>query len=303
MTRALDNSHSQTYFRALTWLQWLVLPVIAGLFAVSWNQLPARLAAHFDFNNQPNGWMPREACLVMLLVIGTLMVTTAVWVLSRVSVPDAAAWALMLLFYVIIGTLLWAANSIIAYNTVGTPVNVVPVLASGIGAAVLVVVLALATRRGSKLPQTNLIAEETHSSLLFTALLGIPAIGFTVLAANMPEVWLRIVMGFALLMMMVATAMAWSGFHYLFSPAGVEIRTLGFRLRSIPAADIRNYVVDRWNVMGGYGVRGVGGLRAYVWCNRGVKISTSAGEVFLGHSEPERIVHDLDLVRSKHEGD
>ena len=301
MNRVADNSPAQTYFRALTWLQWLVLPAIAGLYAVSWNQLPCRLATHFDFSNQPNGWMSREASLVLMLLIAVLMSATATWVLSRVSKPDAPAWALMLLFYIIGGTLLWATDSIIAYNTVGTPVNIGPVLLIGIAAAVLVMVLALATRRGAKLPPANLIAEESHASILFTAILGLPAIGFVVLAASMPLLWLRIVMGLALLMILTGTAMAGSGFHYFFSPAGVEIRTLGFRLRSIPARAIRSYAVDRWNFAGGYGIRGVGNRRAYVWGNRGVKIDTDEAEVFLGHSDPDRIVHDLDLVLNNHE--
>ncbi len=87
----------------------------------------------------------------------------------------------------------------------------------------------------------------------------------------------------------------------LFSSSGVEVRTLGFRLRSIPAADIKSYALDRWNVIGGYGIRGVGDKRAYVWGNRGVRIKTLEGEVFLGHDSPEQIIRDLDLITRKHE--
>jgi hypothetical protein len=47
---------------------------------------------------------------------------------------------------------------------------------------------------------------------------------------------------------------------------------------------------------GGYGIRGIGARRAYVWTNQGVRIKTGNGEVFLGHKEPERIVRDLDLI-------
>ena len=38
--------------------------------------------------------------------------------------------------------------------------------------------------------------------------------------------------------------------------------------------------------MGGYGIRGIGERRAYVWGNTGVRIMLSDGEVFLGHHEP-----------------
>ena len=36
--------------------------------------------------------------------------------------------------------------------------------------------------------------------------------------------------------------------------------------------------------MCGYGIRGIGERRAYVWCNSGVRIMLSDGEVFLGHT-------------------
>jgi len=92
-------------------------------------------------------------------------------------------------------------------------------------------------------------------------------------------------------------AMARSGLPYRFSPAGLEIYTLGLRLRSIPLVQIRDYTVEGWSPIRGYGIRGVGGCRAYVWGNRVVHIKTDDGDVFLGHSEPERIVHDLDVIK------
>ena len=55
--------------------------------------------------------------------------------------------------------------------------------------------------------------------------------------------------------------------------------------------------MQNWNPLYGYGIRGLGERRAYVWGNRGVRIKTSDGEVFLGHSNPDRIVHDLDVIK------
>ena len=51
-----------------------------------------------------------------------------------------------------------------------------------------------------------------------------------------------------------------------------------------------------WAFMRGYGIRGLGNTRAYVWCNKVVHIRLSNGDVFLGHNDPERIVRDLDMV-------
>ena len=91
-------------------------------------------------------------------------------------------------------------------------------------------------------------------------------------------------------------AMAWSGFEYRFLRGVVEVRTLGFRLRSIPKQSILGYSIERWAFLRGYGIRGLGRTRAYVWGNKVVHIRTSNGEVFLGHDDPERIIRDLDLV-------
>jgi hypothetical protein len=47
----------------------------------------------------------------------------------------------------------------------------------------------------------------------------------------------------------------------------------------------------------GYGIRGIGNTRAYVWGNKVVHISTQNGEVFLGHNDPARLVRDLDQMK------
>lgn len=306
MNEATSNSPSRNLFVALVRLQWLVLPILAAMYAREWTQLPPRLATHFDFNNQPNGWMSRRGSLIFSLVFATIVVASSRWILMRIRKPGMAAWALMGFFYVILWTLVWATNSVVNYNTEHSPVNVAPVLIVGMGSAIVVIVLTLATRRGPELPITAAFASERHSSPLFAAVLGLPALGILAVTLKIPTVGLRVGMSLAVLLMLGATAMAWDGFHYLFSSSGVEIRTLGFRLRSIPTSQIQNYSIDQWKVAGGYGIRGVGEKRAYVWANTGVRIKLSDGEVFLGHKEPERIIHDLDVMTSRkamnHEG-
>ena len=298
MTGTVENSRHN--FRALAALMWLALPANALLYALSWNQLPQRLATHFDFANHPNGWMSREGSLAFSLFFATFLAAIATWILFRVRKPDAVAWGLLLLFYIVEGTLLWAETAPIDYNVRGTPVNAAPVLAIGITAAILLVVLALGTRRGTQLPASNVLANERHASPAFAALMALPTFAFALIIAKAPIGGVKLVLGGAMVLMLAGAAMAWSGFHYLFTPAGIEIRTLGFRLRSIPAHDIESYTSDGWNVFGGYGIRGIGEKRAYVWGNRGVRIKTSEGEVFLGHDEPEKIVRDLDLMTQGH---
>lgn len=301
MTIAAEQSDSRKYLRAFTALMWLAIPVMCGLYAMSWRELPARLATHFDLANHPNGWMSRGGSLAFLLVIGIFIAGLATLILSRVKKPDPAAWALLLLFYVVLGTLLWAAEAIIAYNVHGQAVDVVPVLVSGMGAVILVVITALATRRGVQLPVTNVLAVERHNSKMLALVLGAATVPMAAVVATIPVPGARIVLGIGAALMLGSAALASDGFHYLFSSSGVDIRTLGFRLRSIPSADIKSYAIDRWNVLGGYGIRGVGDKRAYVWGNRGVLIKTTEGEVFLGHDSPEQIIRDLDLITRNHE--
>src|SRR5579864_30907 len=300
MNTTADNSQL-TYFRAATVFVWTAVPADGLLYALSWKQLPERMATHFDFANRPNGWMSREVSLAFSLFFAVFLSVIATVVLSRVKKPDAAAWGLVFLFYVVQSTLLWAENATIAYNLQGTPVNAAPVFVVGIIAATLLVVLALGTRRGAKLPARTVLAQETHTSPLFAAVLGLPSIAFALLITKIPIPGLKVVLALGMLLMVLGATVAGSGFHYLFTPAGVEIRTLGFRLRSIPAYAIKSYAVDRWNALGGYGIRGIGERRAYVWGNRGVRIKSSQGEVFLGHDDPEKIVRDLDLV-TNHQG-
>ncbi len=301
MTISLESSGSRRYLRVFTALMWLALPIMAVMYAMSWQQLPARLATHFDLANHPNGWMSREASLVFLLVMGAFVAALASLILSRVKTPDPAAWALLVLFYVILGTLLWAGEAIIAYNVHGQPVNVAPVLASGMGAAILVVITALATRRGVQLPASNIVAVEQHASKKLALVLGAATVAIIAVIAAIPVAGVRIALGIAVVLMLASAALAWDGFRYLFSASGIEVCALGFRLRSIPAADIKSYAADRWNVIGGYGIRGVGDKRAYVWGNCGVLIKTLEGEVFLGHDSPEKIIRDLDLITRNHE--
>src|SRR5208282_1325421 len=144
--------------------------------------------------------------------------------------------------------------------------------------------------------QSDVLAEETHSgrawSLLILLSMTGPVIALS-LARTAAVLWPVILVG---VVGLGACAMAWSGFQYRFLRHGVEIRMLGFRLRSIPKQSIVSYSIEPWAFIRGYGIRGIGSTRAYVWCNKVVHIRTSNGEIFLGHNDPERIVRDLDRV-------
>ena len=143
--------------------------------------------------------------------------------------------------------------------------------------------------------ESDVLAEETHSGRAWSLIMLLALMGPLVTVALVPTavrwpVMLVVPVG------LFAWAMVWSGFHYRFLRDRVEIRMLGFRLQSIPRQSIVSYSIEPWVFIRGYGIHGIGRTRAYVWCNKVVHIRTSNGEVFLGHSDPERVVRDLDLV-------
>ena len=148
----------------------------------------------------------------------------------------------------------------------------------------------------SDVGQNDVLAEETHSGgawilLILAALIGpVTALWLSHAKVVFWPAMLAVAIGVAV------SAMALSGFQYRFLRHGVEVRLLGFRVRSIPKQSIVGYSIESWNLIRGYGIRGIGSTRAFVWCNKVVHIKTTNGDTYLGHSDPQRIVRDLDMV-------
>ena len=286
-------------YRALTAMLWLALPLTAVQYWSVWDQLPSRMATHFGAAGQPNGWMTRETSLIFAMVVTTLVLVALTWALTRVRKPDVLAWSLLAMLYVVMGAMFSINVAMLNYNLHGRPLNIVPALAVVFIAAIAVTVVALASTRGAELPRHDDVveAEEVHGSLLWASVFTVLTAVEVGVIAVIPLGGLRWVMALPALLLLGAAALAWGGFHYRFSGHGVEISTLGFRLRSIPLENIRAYAIASWNPMGGYGIRGIGERRAYVWGNTGVRLMLSDGEVFLGHGEPEKIMQDLNSIR------
>jgi hypothetical protein len=280
---------------------WLALPLVALQYLQVWGQLPDHVATHFNAAGHANGWMSRDQAIKFAVgfMAFLLAIFTPLLLYVARSRVDAFSWALLGFCALVLGIMVEVNRSIVNYNLNGTPILPAAMLiAVPIGAVVLVAIY-LVSRREPPLPSSNatdLLAQETHSGrvwsvLVLPAVAG-PVIGLWLSHPSAPRWPLSLACGLGL----AIWAMVWSGFQYRFLRHGVEIRTLGFRLRSIPKQSIVSYSIEPWNLLRGYGIRGLGNTRAYVWCNQVVHIKTTNGEVFLGHSDPARIVRDLDMV-------
>jgi hypothetical protein len=144
--------------------------------------------------------------------------------------------------------------------------------------------------------QSDVLAEETHSGRARSLIILLALIGPLIGVALVPSTAGRWAVALVGVIAIGTFSMSWSGFQYRFLGHGVEIRILGFRLRSISKQSIVSYSIEPWAFIRGYGIRGIGNTRAYVWGNQVVHIKTSNGEVFLGHNDPQRIVRDLNMV-------
>lgn len=148
----------------------------------------------------------------------------------------------------------------------------------------------------SKGLQSDLLAEETHASRVW-CLVMLPILLAPLISVYLyPKTPALVGLVFVALIGLGALALVWGGFQYRFLRQGVEVKTLGFTLRTIPRLQILSYSVESWSWPRGYGIRGIGSTRAYVWCNKVVHIKTTNGEIYLGHDDPDRIVRDLDRV-------
>jgi hypothetical protein len=98
-------------------VMWLALVSGALNYSRVWDRLPARMAVHFDANFESNGFTSREgavelglgimACLLVLFTIVGLIVN---------AMKPAAAWPMLVVFYVVVGFSWYGNNAIVNFN-------------------------------------------------------------------------------------------------------------------------------------------------------------------------------------------
>jgi hypothetical protein len=107
-----------------TWLMWFALPITALNYWRAWNQLPARMAVHFDANWQPNGYTSREGSLMLGLgIMAVMLVLFTVSALIARALKPSALWPVLIVSYVALGFLWFGNHSIVNFNLSAQPAH------------------------------------------------------------------------------------------------------------------------------------------------------------------------------------
>lgn len=108
---------TRSIYKPLVGLMWLALPGAAWDYRRVWDQLPTRMAVHFDANWQANGWTSREGALE--LGLGILVVMLVLFTVSSLvmhALKPAAAWPALVIAYVVVGFCWYGNDSIVKFN-------------------------------------------------------------------------------------------------------------------------------------------------------------------------------------------
>lgn len=98
-------------------LMWLALPTSAWNYWHVWDQLPARMAVHFNADWQPNGYTSREGALQLGLgIMIVMLVVNTVAILAIFYLKPSATWPALLVSYVVLGFCWYGNYSIVNFN-------------------------------------------------------------------------------------------------------------------------------------------------------------------------------------------
>jgi hypothetical protein len=316
---------TRTHWRNLSLLPWLILPAMLWRYWQLQDLLPARIAVHFNANNVPNGWSDRGDFVVGLIgmTVGMLALFTILSLIPKR--PKTFSWLLLFFEYFVsvvmclafVGVLEFnALNRIDSLRIVGriamlTPVVaivavVIAVMRAGrkeVGALMAAIAPTSTGSRSVAPSQGRLLAEEIQRAPLagmFFAIATVLVISAAIKIPSSAPLWVRLLVYCASPLCLWVTLQAWGGFRYRVTSTGIDVRTGGIRVCSIPKATIQDYriaQIDPLGDFGGWGIRMLPGRRAFIWHgHEAVRIRTPQRTVYLGHDQPERLVKDLDVM-------
>lgn len=299
----------------LAWLPMVGAVALAMKAVAAWDRLPVVMASHFGADGIANGWMPRTQFFIVSFASLVPAIALLAVIAARVGRrKPMAGVGLLALEWLVSGLLISVFWSAIDANLYHQRLAVFPVWI--ILAALVPVTFAVAIdwrwwlSRGriggvkQVAAPEQLVAEETHGSIKSAVGLLLLGVGLVALVmVSMPHRPPLAVLALPAVVMVVialAALWAWRGFVYRFTTAAVEVRVFGVRVRRIPLSEIEEFDAEEVHPLtdfGGWGIKGFGSDTAYIWGgNTALHIKTYTGDVYLGHRDPERLVHHLDAV-------
>ncbi len=286
------------------WLWMLAVPwlLAGGLLArglIALPDLPERVVIHFDRTGQPDGWLPPFLFLVLMAAFLACELLVFTFLLLWLREDRSQFLALLAFFHIFTAAEVSLFWQVLEFNLSGRSMGwtAVAVATAALGVAPAALLVITSRRWAGGDGGGPVLAEEIHrSSRRFW--INLPfCMGLAVAWSLAPDpLWKGVVV---LLAFVVGYFMwlIWAGFRYRFHAEGVEIAGPLGRLEFIPATEILGGEVRPIRPLaefGGWGIRGAGRRRAYVWeGRRALCLRLRRGEVYLGHAEPERLLEHL----------
>jgi uncharacterized membrane protein len=128
-------------------LLWAALPAIYLQYQRVWDRLPVHMATHFNASGQPNGWSPRESSMWFIMGVTAILVVVATIVTACMRKQHAASWAVLGMFYLILGILYRASAAVIDYNLSGNSLSMGWAMKLFVVAVAAIILLAVIPKR------------------------------------------------------------------------------------------------------------------------------------------------------------
>lgn len=108
---------NRDWYKWAVLLMWVALPTSAWNYWRAWDQLPERIAVHFDANWRPNGFTSREGAFQMGLgIMLVMLVVFTVVTLVVLYMKPAAGLGALIVAYVSLGFCWYGNYSIVEFN-------------------------------------------------------------------------------------------------------------------------------------------------------------------------------------------
>ena len=108
---------NRDWYKWAVLLMWIALPTSAWNYWRVWDELPERVAVHFDVNWRPNGFTSREGAFQMGLgIMLVMLVVFTVTTLIVLYLKPAAGLGVLIVAYVALAFCWYGNYSIVEFN-------------------------------------------------------------------------------------------------------------------------------------------------------------------------------------------